>query len=86
MKRLQDHVAENGNTARGARQKRRRNREATADDVEPRAHRPLARPRRGDCRAAGGSRADRMNSFWRALVEFQHRDVLVVAICADDAR
>ena len=32
------------------------------------------------------SRADRMNSFWRALVEFQHRDVLVVAICADDAR
>ena len=32
------------------------------------------------------SRADRMNSFWRALVEFQYRDVLVVAICADDAR
>jgi hypothetical protein len=29
------------------------------------------------------SRADRMNAFWRALVEFQYRDVLVVAICAD---
>jgi len=29
-------------------------------------------------------RAERMNSFWRALVEFQHRDVLVVALCMDD--
>jgi hypothetical protein len=28
-------------------------------------------------------RADRMNSFWRTLVEFQFRNVLVVAICAD---
>jgi hypothetical protein len=28
-------------------------------------------------------RADRMNDFWRALVEFQYRNVLVVAICAD---
>ena len=27
-------------------------------------------------------RADRMNQFWRTLVEFQYRDVLVVAICA----
>ena len=24
-----------------------------------------------------------MNNFWKALVEFQYRDVLVVAICAD---
>jgi len=30
------------------------------------------------------SRADRMNDFWKALVEFQYRDVLVVAICADN--
>ena len=30
------------------------------------------------------SRADKMNQFWRALVEFQDRDVLVVAICADN--
>ena len=30
------------------------------------------------------SRADRMNAFWRALVEFQDRDVLVVALCVDD--
>ncbi len=29
-------------------------------------------------------RAERMNSFWRALVDFQDRDVLVVAICADN--
>jgi hypothetical protein len=28
-------------------------------------------------------RAVRMNKFWKALVEFQYRDVLVVAICAD---
>jgi hypothetical protein len=29
-------------------------------------------------------RAARMNDFWRALVEFQYRNVLVVAICADN--
>jgi len=29
-------------------------------------------------------RAARMNAFWKALVEFQYRDVLVVAICAGD--
>jgi hypothetical protein len=28
-------------------------------------------------------RAARMNDFWRALVEFQYRDVVVVALCAD---
>ena len=27
-------------------------------------------------------RAARMNEFWKTLVEFQFRDVLVVAICA----
>jgi hypothetical protein len=27
-------------------------------------------------------RAARMNEFWRALVEFQYRDVIVVALCA----
>jgi hypothetical protein len=31
-------------------------------------------------------RAARMNNFWRALVDFQHRDVLVVALCAGDER
>jgi hypothetical protein len=31
-------------------------------------------------------RAARMNEFWRALVEFQHRDVLVVALCAGEER
>jgi hypothetical protein len=29
-------------------------------------------------------RADRMNSFWRALVEFQYQDVLVVALAVGD--
>jgi hypothetical protein len=29
-------------------------------------------------------RAARMNDFWKTLVEFQYRDVLVVAICADN--
>ena len=28
-------------------------------------------------------RATRMNYLWKALAEFQHCDVLVVAICAD---
>ena len=31
-------------------------------------------------------RAARMNEFWRALVEFQYRDALVVAICVDEER
>jgi hypothetical protein len=31
-------------------------------------------------------RAARMNAFWRALVEFQYRDVLVVALCVGDER
>jgi hypothetical protein len=29
-------------------------------------------------------RAKRMNRFWRKLVEFQDRDVLVVALCIGD--
>jgi hypothetical protein len=29
-------------------------------------------------------RAERMNEFWRALVEFQYRDVLVVALCVGE--
>jgi hypothetical protein len=31
-------------------------------------------------------RAARMNEFWRTLVEFQHRDVLVVALCVGEER
>jgi hypothetical protein len=31
-------------------------------------------------------RAARMNSFWRALVDYQHRDTLVVALCAGEER
>jgi hypothetical protein len=29
-------------------------------------------------------RAARMNDFWRALVDFQYRDVLVVALCSGE--
>jgi hypothetical protein len=32
------------------------------------------------------TRAARMNAFWEALVDLQHRDVLVVALCAGDER
>ena len=31
-------------------------------------------------------RAARMNDFWRALVDYQYRDVLVVALCSGDER
>jgi hypothetical protein len=31
-------------------------------------------------------RAARMNAFWDKLVEFQHRDVLIVALCVDEER
>ena len=29
-------------------------------------------------------RASRMNDFWRAFVDFQHRDEPVVALCSSD--
>ena len=29
-------------------------------------------------------RAARMNAFWKKLVDFQHSDVIVVALCATD--
>ncbi len=32
------------------------------------------------------SRAARMNAFWRALVDYQYRDVPVVALCVGDER
>jgi hypothetical protein len=31
-------------------------------------------------------RAARMNEFWRALVDFQYRDVLFVALCVGEER
>jgi hypothetical protein len=31
-------------------------------------------------------RAAKMNAFWRALAEFQHCDVLVVALCIGEER
>lgn len=31
-------------------------------------------------------RAARMNEFWNKLVDYQHRNVLVIAICVDDER
>jgi hypothetical protein len=32
------------------------------------------------------TRAERMNRFWEALVDFQYQDVVVVAVCATGAR
>ena len=32
------------------------------------------------------SRAERMNNFWEALVDFQYQDVIVVALCANGER
>jgi hypothetical protein len=32
------------------------------------------------------TRAARMNEFWDKLVDYQHGDVLVIAICMDDER
>lgn len=31
-------------------------------------------------------RASRMNAFWRALVDYQYRDVVVVALCSGEKR
>jgi len=31
-------------------------------------------------------RAARMNEFWRALVDYQYRDVVVVALCVGEER
>ena len=31
-------------------------------------------------------RAERMNAFWEALVQYQCQDVVVVAVCAPGAR
>jgi hypothetical protein len=88
MKSLRNHVVENANAARS--EKRRRNREPAGEDMgDVRIVSSLGLDAATVALPAGidlESRADRMNSFWRALVEFQYRDVLVVAICADDAR
>jgi hypothetical protein len=32
------------------------------------------------------TRAARMNQFWRALVDYQHQNVVVVAMCVGDER
>jgi hypothetical protein len=32
------------------------------------------------------ARAARMNQFWRALVDYQHQNVVVVALCVGDER
>jgi hypothetical protein len=32
------------------------------------------------------TRAERMNRFWEALVDFQYQDVVVVAVCPTGAR
>ena len=85
MKSLGDHILENANTARGARDDPRRDREPAAEAEPVRVILGL------DAAAAvllpAGidleMRAERMNQFWRALVQFQYQDLIVVALCAN---
>lgn len=85
MRSLRSYVLENANAARGARKKPRHDRGATADDDEPvQVIRSLGLDAATVALPAGidlETRAARMNEFWRALVEFQYRDAVVVALC-----
>jgi hypothetical protein len=86
MKTLNDYIAENAQSARGsqprARRARRPMREAVGDVSVMRTPgldaASVALPAGIDLEV----RAGRMNAFWRALVEFQYEDVLVVAFCS----
>jgi hypothetical protein len=66
------------------RKKRRRDRDPAAEAEPVRVIRSL-----GLDGATGidlETRAERMNRFWEALVDFQYQDVVVVAVCATGAR
>ena len=83
MKSLSDHIVENANT-RGARKKLCRIREVPGEGGEAVSISSLGLDAATVALPAGidlKTRAERMNEFWRALVEFQYRDVIVVALC-----
>jgi len=88
--RLKEYIARQGDTKRASRSTKpttaRSIREDAGDDSTVRSlgfdAASVALP--GDIDLE--DRATRMNEFWRALVDYQHRDVLVVALCVDDER
>jgi len=89
MKRLRDQILDDANTARGARNKPRRDREPAADDEPVRLFRSLGLDAATVALPAGidlETRAERMNAFWRALVRLQYEDVVVVAVSASGGR
>jgi hypothetical protein len=83
---LKEYIANNGR----ARRKSTEARHPVREDVgEVRVMSSIGRDAATVALPAGidlDDRAARMNEFWRALVEFQYRDVLVVALCAGDER
>jgi len=88
MKTLKKYIVENSNAARGARKKRRRDRDPAAG-IEPvrvilglDAAAAVLLPAGLDLE----TRAEQMNEFWRALVQFQYQDLIVAALCANDER
>ena len=88
MRSLRDHIAENENAEGRPGKKPRRKREALGQRGEAvRMISSLGLDAASVALPAGAdlkTRAERMNEFWRALVEFQYRDVLVVALCASE--
>jgi hypothetical protein len=87
MKTLNDHIVENALSARGSQARILRARRPISEDVGGvSVMRSPGLDAASVALPAGidlDDRAARMNEFWKALVEFQYRDVLVVAICAD---
>ena len=88
MKSLRGHIAENENAEGRPGKKPRRKREAPGHRGEAvRMIRSLGLDAATVALPAGvdlKTRAERMNQFWRTLVDFQYRDVLVVALCASE--
>src|SRR5262249_18526855 len=89
MKSLRNHIEENANIARGARDAPRRDREPAVDDELVLFIRSLGLDGATVSLPAGidiETRAERMNNFWKELVRFQYDDVVVVALCSSKRR
>lgn len=83
MERLKDHIAH-----RGQRRATRPRRRPMAEDFgEVQTIRSLGLEAASVALPAGidlEDRAARMNAFWKKLIDFQHSDVVVVALCATE--
>jgi hypothetical protein len=84
--RLKDYIVRSGRTRRTPRTARRPMREdvgvvsvVRSPDLDAAS---IALPANIDLE----DRAARMNGFWKALVDYQHRDVIVVALAVGDER